>query len=448
MKSDLHRTSTNAVNALEQKKIALIDWSFLLEDYLHNIGSTVEDFCTQTTGGWMFGYIEALKTKKVETTLVCFSSLVNKVQRHHHQPTGATILILPSSRKYRWSRKLIPNPYANTLIEAAGEIPTLKKPFYNLIRHLSHYWATPTKVLTTVLKNEKADLILCQEYENPRFDICVQIAKRLNLPIFATFQGGNWQMSVIEKFIRPFSLRNCSGFIAGAAEEINRLNEKYKIHEKKIAKIVNPIDLSTWVYFEKQEAREALQIPIHAQVVIWHGRIDYYRKGLDILLSAWELLSAERENKVLQLIIIGNGNDAIRLRRHLSRIRSNNILWVDEYINDKGKLSQYLHAADIYVFPSRHEGFPVAPIEAMACGLPIVACNASGIKEIIGEGKNSAGIFVNNEDHLALKEGLKLLLYNNDLWTELGIKARKRAYLYSSEAVGAQLLQFLFKPVK
>jgi glycosyltransferase involved in cell wall biosynthesis len=57
-------------------------------------------------------------------------------------------------------------------------------------------------------------------------------------------------------------------------------------------------------------------------------------------------------------------------------------------------MRQYLSVADVYVFPSRHEGFPVAPLEAMACGLPIVAAYAPGICDILSEGEESGGLVV------------------------------------------------------
>ncbi len=58
-------------------KVALIEWTHLIEDFLDNIGLTLEDFKEKMTGGWLFGYVEALKTSGVNTVLFCFSSRIN-----------------------------------------------------------------------------------------------------------------------------------------------------------------------------------------------------------------------------------------------------------------------------------------------------------------------------------------------------------------------------------
>lgn len=54
------------------RKLALIEWNHLLEDFLDNIGLTLEDYIQTMAGGWLFGYIEALKTAGVQTVLFLF----------------------------------------------------------------------------------------------------------------------------------------------------------------------------------------------------------------------------------------------------------------------------------------------------------------------------------------------------------------------------------------
>jgi glycosyltransferase involved in cell wall biosynthesis len=122
------------------------------------------------------------------------------------------------------------------------------------------------------------------------------------------------------------------------------------------------------------------------------------------------------------------------------------IMWVDEYVRDRTAIRRYLSAADVYTLPSRHEGFPVAPIEAMACGLPIVAADAPGVPDILEGGEDSGGLVVPRGDAVALASALGRVLDNEAWGRELGKRARCRAEeCFSLEAIGKQLRTFLLK---
>ena len=111
---------------------------------------------------------------------------------------------------------------------------------------------------------------------------------------------------------------------------------------------------------------------------------------------------------------------------------------------DRAELRRDLAAADVYVFPSRHEGFPVAPLEAMASGLALVAADAQGVREILAGGEASGGVVVPREDPGALAAALGRAL-DDPAWTEaLGRRARMSvATRFSLEAVGSELKTFL-----
>jgi glycosyltransferase involved in cell wall biosynthesis len=110
---------------------------------------------------------------------------------------------------------------------------------------------------------------------------------------------------------------------------------------------------------------------------------------------------------------------------------------------DRVQIRQYLSAADVYVFPSRREGFPVAPLEAMACGLPTVAASAPGIADIFDEGEKSGGLVVPVGDVTSLARNLGLLLDDDEAARILGMRARERVErAFSLQTVGAQLQEF------
>ena len=118
--------------------------------------------------------------------------------------------------------------------------------------------------------------------------------------------------------------------------------------------------------------------------------------------------------------------------------------WLDRYLTDRAELAALLAAADLYAFPSRHEGFPVAPIEALASGLPVVAADAPGVAEILPGGDADGGVVVPRDDPGALAEALAALIADPARRAALAGNARRRADgAFSPEAVGRELRRVL-----
>jgi starch synthase len=234
--------------------------------------------------------------------------------------------------------------------------------------------------------------------------------------------------------------------IIGTQTEAERVRTHYGVPSAKLARIFNPIDLAMWGTTDRSEARAALGIPIDARVVVYHGRIELHRKGLDVLMDAWEQIQIcrDRPMRELRLLLIGTGSDSVELHRRITAMQLRGVLWIDEYVLDRAAIRRYLSAADVYTLPSRHEGFPVAPLEAMACGLPVVAADASGVSDIIENGEASGGLLVPRGDATALALALSRVL-DDEVWgRQMGQLARRRVEdCFSLEAVGKQLRGFL-----
>ncbi len=269
------------------------------------------------------------------------------------------------------------------------------------------------------------------------------LGRLLRLPVFATFQGGNWQSSRFEKITRPWAVRHCAGLIIGPGSEATRVEAEYRVAPAKIARLPNPLDLTKWQPMPRAEARETLGLPLTSRIAISHGRIDIFRKGLDSLLDAWSTLKEANPVPDWRLVLIGSGDDASKFRSMLDCRGDSSVLWIDRYLCDQPLMRTWLSAADVYVMASRHEGFPVAPLEGMACGLPVIATTVPGIVEIMGDKVPLPGITVPIADVPALAGALETLLGDIAISRDLGLRAKRRSQDFSLASVGANLRDFL-----
>ena len=154
--------------------------------------------------------------------------------------------------------------------------------------------------------------------------------------------------------------------------------------------------------------------------------------------------SRRRPDIDLRLILLGTGNDAAMLHQRIDGTRPRGVLWLDQFVGDPSLIVRYLSAADIFAFPSRDEGFPVAPIEAMSAGLPCVAATAPGITDIFEGGEASGAVLVPVDDPAAFADALVRLIDDAALCEELGRRARRRALDgFSLDAIGPRLAALL-----
>jgi glycosyltransferase involved in cell wall biosynthesis len=427
--------------AAPRPTVAIVAWGDAFDlDFLDGLGLDIDQFAREMTGGWMFGYVDALARAGVRTVIVLHAARVRVPRTLTHAGTGATIHVLPTPAAYLRLRRYFADMYSWRRTGRASLAFRALLPLSGSVFLLTAYLATARRELEVVLAREGCDAILCQEYEDARFDLCVRLGARLGIPVFGTYQGGNFQRIPLERPIRRRSIRRAAGLVIASAAERHRVAERYGVAPARIATVLNPLDVALWHRVDGTAARQALGIPAGATVIAWHGRVDIHVKGLDVLLDAWARVHAAARDT--WLLLIGSGADAAALRGRVEQLPG--ITWVNEYVLDRPRMRSMLSAADIYALSSRHEGFAVAPLEAMACGLPIVATDVPGIRDVLADGEASGGIVVPIGDADALAAGLRRLIDDPALRRTLAVRARQRAEeAFSPDAVGAALRHVL-----
>jgi glycosyltransferase involved in cell wall biosynthesis len=153
------------------------------------------------------------------------------------------------------------------------------------------------------------------------------------------------------------------------------------------------------------------------QVVVNLGRLDPEKGQVYLLQAAKEVLA--KRKKVI-FIIIGNGKLKRKLENTAIKLGIEKKVIFTGYRND----AQAIQAiASIVTFPSLKEGIPLAMLQGMALGKPVVASSVDGIPEVIVNGVN--GYLVSPRDYRGLAAALEKLLSNSELLTSLGQEAQK-----------------------
>ena len=409
----------------------------LLEDWLEHIDISFDAFLDEMMGSWMFGFIESLKLMGIEPVSIGVSTRVKETARFIHRPTGTVVCLLPPTNLYK-VMCAVRDVFQDATFIGSRWIRAI-------VRILTAYSCTPILGFWRELRDTRYASLLVQDYETGRFDVTVLLGKLTGIPVFGTFQGvGAWRR--IFRFIRGRTVRNCNGLIIAAETEAERVKTSYGLPASKVARIYNPLAVTSWTPTDKSQARADLGIPLTAEVAVWHGRISLDQKGLDILITAWERICRSRPNADLRLIMIGMGPDGEELDSIIRKSAVPGVVRINTWVHDTMLLRKYLGCADLFLFASRYEGFPLAPMEAMACGLPVVASAASGMQEILKDGWNSGGVVVPCKDPDALAcEAIRLL--ENPTWREeVGRRARSRIQaMFSANAVGRQLADVLLR---
>lgn len=176
-------------------------------------------------------------------------------------------------------------------------------------------------------------------------------------------------------------------------------------------------------------ARLRDRFALHGKRVIFNVAGLDVRKNVATLLRAFARVHAERGDDV-RLVVGGSahGNaalypDPVPLARELGI--GERVVFTGA-ITGEEKVALY-HMADCYVAPSIYEGFGLTPLEAMACGTPVIAADASCTPEVVGD----AALLVAPDDVAGFGAAIQRVLTNDDLARDLRERGLRRAALFT-----------------
>lgn len=124
------------------------------------------------------------------------------------------------------------------------------------------------------------------------------------------------------------------------------------------------------------------------------------------------------------------------IERLIAELRlSPHIVWLAD-ADDEAGLARYFQSADVLLFPSYYEGFGIPPLEAMACGCPVVASDVTTMPEVVGQG----GVLVAPDDTARMADAVERILDDETARSDLIQRGFDQAATFTWErAIDAHL---------
>jgi len=209
--------------------------------------------------------------------------------------------------------------------------------------------------------------------------------------------------------------------------------EVYGIPDAKLAIVPEPIDLADWRRRFAGGAGQRAGRPTILSV----ARM-YPRKRLEDLLHAAAILRARIPDA--QIRIVGRGPELARLRLlHRELGLGDTVVLLGEV--SRSRLAVEYTIAHCFCLPTVQEGFGLVFAEAMAAGLPVVACRAAAVPEIVEDRRT--GLLVGERNPAELAHALETLLMNENLRKEFGLAATQRVEAFDLPRVAGRFLETL-----
>ena len=180
---------------------------------------------------------------------------------------------------------------------------------------------------------------------------------------------------------------------------------------------------------ERKNNRSALGINEQTVVFAFLGSVDH-RKGFDLLSEAFSELSNKYNNWYLWVIGPYSHKENQNLSKNAvntlySQLKENPRVRFFGRINDRQYLATILASSDVFVFPSRREGFGNAPVEAMSAGIPVIIARLPGITDLANI-HDVTGLYIDPGNVEQLKKAMRRLGEDAELRQRMGKAARQR----------------------
>lgn len=290
--------------------------------------------------------------------------------------------------------------------------------------------------------------------------VAAELKTLLDIPFTVTFhalghirqlyQGNNDKFPPERTRIEKEVAAAADWVIAECPQDKSDLIEHYEVSADKI--VIIPCGFSAEEFYpvDKKHAREILQLSANEPIILQLGRM-VPRKGVDNVVKA--LGQIKQKGKHVNLVIVGGESEHPDPKQCPEVNRLHTIAvenGVDEHVHFAGRkkrdmLKYYYAAADIFITTPWYEPFGITPLEAMACGTPVIGANVGGIKYSVVDGET--GALVKPNEPLALADKIEELISDENKLKNLSQNAINRVNKHFTWAKVASKVGALYQQI-
>ena len=214
------------------------------------------------------------------------------------------------------------------------------------------------------------------------------------------------------------------------------ISKYIKYPEEKIEIIPPAVDHNLYYQNRNKAVLKKYRIEETEKVVLYVGA-EEPRKNIQFLINSLSKL----KNRIPQVKLLKVGMPNYigvreKLLKHIESLNLQKDVIFTGYVSES-ELAEIYNAVDLFVFPSLYEGFGMPPLEAMACGTPVITSNTSSLPEVVGD----AAIVVDPYDANKLVEEMYQLLTDDGLKEEMIRKGLKRSKMFSWDKSARETLR-------
>jgi len=274
------------------------------------------------------------------------------------------------------------------------------------------------------IKNADIEIMHFPHYDVPityrgRYVVTVHDLTHIVFPEFL----GSKVKYYYAKYLMSHALRKAEHVFTVSNNSKQDIHNYFKTPEDKISITYNAVDADFGIKDRNEISYlyEKYSIPRDKRLLLYVGNMKAH-KNLIVLLEALKLMNRED----VRLLLVGKAFKSVNLDKQ------EKMMGIDKQVIHTGMVSKselinFYNLADVFVFPSLYEGFGIPPLEAMACGTPVIAANNSSIPEIVGE----AAILFNGNNAKELSEKINQVLNDKHIRNVLVDKGRVRSEHFS-----------------
>lgn len=279
----------------------------------------------------------------------------------------------------------------------------------------------------------------------------LEIKNKLKIPLIVTFHTlalmknlvarSEKKQEDIERIKAEFLLvQKADKIIATSEADLEYIHSLLDCPLSKISILTPGVDLATFKPIDKKLAKKKIGANPDHRIILFVGRITPL-KGLDVLLYAIKIIVQKYPGLNFCLWIVGAGE-----KKKLEEIRK--LLGITSQVKFVGKkvkeeLPFYYNSAEVVIMPSQYESFGIAALEAIACGIPVITTDVTGISGLLDKEHSSFLTSANNP--ILLSKKIKYLLTHSKEKNKISRLLLEKVRDLSWETQAEKFLQIVSK---